>query len=48
MAGQTDEYGTRYTFDLQVTHGARTAVVRSHWIVRQDENVPRLVTCYVA
>jgi hypothetical protein len=47
-AGQSDVHGTRYTFNLQVRHGARTAVVRCHWIVRRDEDMPRLVTCYVA
>lgn len=44
---QSDRHGTRYTFDLQVRHGARTAVVRCHWIVRRNEDAPRLVTCYV-
>ena len=46
--GETDQHGTRYTFNLQVTRGERTAQVRTHWIVRQGEDVPRLVTCYVA
>jgi hypothetical protein len=46
--GETDQHGTRYTFDLHVKHGERTAVVRTHWIVRRDEDVPRFVTCYVA
>lgn len=46
--GQSDKHGTRYTFTLQVRHGARSAVVRCHWIVRRGEDVPRLVTCYVA
>lgn len=45
VAGQTDKHGTRYTFDQQVTHGARSALVRTHWIVRRGENIPRLVTC---
>lgn len=46
--GETDPHGTRYTFNVQVSHGERTAVVRTHWIVRKDEDAPRFVTCYVA
>lgn len=45
--GQSDRYGTRYTLDLQVEHGRKAATVRSHWIVRRNEDFPRLVTCYV-
>lgn len=45
--GQSDKHGTRYTFDLRFSVGAKSAAVRCHWIVRQDEGVPRLVTCYV-
>ncbi|MEW6690623.1 MAG: DUF6883 domain-containing protein [Pseudomonadota bacterium] len=46
--GQSDRYGTRYTFTCEVRHGTRTALVRCHWIVRRNEELPRLVTCYVA
>jgi len=46
--GETDAHGTRYTFDLQVRHRERTAVVRTNWIVRKGEEAPRFVTCYVA
>lgn len=46
-AGQSDAYGTRYTFDMQLRYGAKSAVIRCHWIVRRYEDVPRLVTCYV-
>jgi hypothetical protein len=47
VAGESDRHGTRYTFDLEVKHGTRTATVRCHWIVRRSEEVPRLTTCYV-
>lgn len=46
-AGQSDKHGARYTLDFRVSRGAKSAVVRSHWIVRRGEDVPRLVTCYV-
>lgn len=45
--GQSDKHGARYTFDLPFRFGAKSAVVRCHWMVRPDEGVPRLVTCYV-
>jgi hypothetical protein len=36
-----DEYG------LEMHGPAGTATVRSLWIVRSDEDVPRLTSCYV-
>lgn len=45
--GQSDRYGSRYTPDLRVERGRKAATVRSHWIVRRNEDFPRLVTCYV-
>ncbi len=46
--GQSDKHGTRYTLDCRIDRGGKSAVVRSHWIVRQGDDVPRFVTCYVA
>ncbi|MFY9314250.1 MAG: DUF6883 domain-containing protein [Burkholderiales bacterium] len=45
--GQSDKHGTRYTLDCRMRRGVKSAVVRSHWIVRKGEDAPRLVTCYV-
>ena len=45
--GEADEYGRRYVLDFKCVKGDRSATVRSGWIVRQAENVPRLATCYV-
>jgi hypothetical protein len=42
-----DQYGCRYSFDLVVTWGSREALVRSAWIIKTGEDVPRLVSCYV-
>ena len=33
--------------DVTARHGDREALVRSAWIIRQDEEFPRLVSCYV-
>ena len=46
-AGKVDRYGRRYVIDFEFTGPNGTAVIRSAWIVRTDENMPRLVTCYI-
>ncbi len=40
-------YGEKYVIDFEMNHLGQTAMVRSAWIVRDNENFPRLVTCYV-
>ncbi len=45
--GRKTELGQRYAVDVTVRHGDREALVRSAWIIRQDEEFPRLVSCYV-
>ncbi|MEM9539069.1 MAG: DUF6883 domain-containing protein [Cyanobacteria bacterium P01_E01_bin.42] len=30
-----------------MTRETKTATIRSVWIVRNDENFPRLVSCYI-
>jgi hypothetical protein len=40
-------YGDRYVIDFELTTSAGTAIVRSAWIVRKDEDFPRLTSCYV-
>ena len=41
-------YGQKYVVDFEMSHSGRTAKVRSIWIVRNDENFPRFVTCYIS
>lgn len=45
--GETDFYGERYTVDCRIKTEAGEATVRTCWIVRQNENFPRMTTCYV-
>ena len=45
--GNVDEYGRRYVIDFEFEGPRGTAVIRSAWIVRGGEEVPRLVTCYI-
>ena len=42
-----DEFGQRYTVDFPVSTGVGSAVLRSAWMVRANENFPRLTTCFV-
>lgn len=45
--GSSDRYGTRYIIDFDIERGDMRGVVRSCWIIRSDESVPRFVTCFV-
>ena len=46
-SGRLDEFGRRYTVDFPVSTTVGSAVLRSAWIVRPDEDFPRLTTCFV-
>ncbi len=45
--GEVDEYGSRYTVDLEITRNERSAIVRTGWIIKSGEKAPRLTTCFV-
>jgi hypothetical protein len=47
LAGESDEYGDRFTVDFELNRGNRRVVVRSAWIVLRDETAPRLTSCFV-
>jgi hypothetical protein len=47
VSGGEDEHGWRYVIDLAMTGPAGRARVRSAWIVRRGEDLPRFVSCYV-
>jgi hypothetical protein len=47
IRGGADEYGERFNVDLELARKDRRARVRSAWIVRRGERVPRLTSCYV-
>lgn len=40
-------YGRRFVVDLSISWAQDTAVVRTAWIIRNDEDFPRLTTCFV-
>ncbi|PYI87201.1 MAG: hypothetical protein DME26_06910 [Verrucomicrobia bacterium] len=47
MLAERDEFGTRYTVDFVLATSKGKTWVRSGWIVKAGEDVPRLTTCYV-
>ena len=47
ISGEKDDYGQRFALDLIVETNRFSQRVRSGWIVRHDENFPRLTTCFV-
>ncbi len=46
-SGEIDEYGQRFVVDFDIIGPGGQARVRSAWIVRGDEDFPRLTSCYV-
>ncbi|MEM8643169.1 MAG: DUF6883 domain-containing protein [Cyanobacteria bacterium P01_D01_bin.44] len=42
-----NRYGQKYIVDFLMTRLDKETMIRSIWIVRDDENFPRLVTCYI-
>ena len=47
VPGEADKYGHRYIVDFECVHQEHRATVRSGWIIRCGETIPRLRTCYV-
>jgi hypothetical protein len=45
--GLSDRYGQRYVIDFDMPGAAGSIAVRSAWIVRAGEDMPRLITCYI-
>jgi hypothetical protein len=48
---QPNPYGRRFTVDVQIVRVEKfvlyLAVVRTAWIIRNDEDFPRLASCYI-
>ncbi|MBF2057622.1 MAG: hypothetical protein IGQ45_10485 [Cyanobacterium sp. T60_A2020_053] len=44
---KANSYGQKYIIDFPLTRNNQTAIIQSVWIIRNEENFPRLVTCYV-
>ncbi|QIZ71236.1 DUF6883 domain-containing protein [Oxynema aestuarii] len=42
-----NSYGQKYQIDFEMTRESRSAIIRSVWIIRQNEDFSRLITCYI-
>jgi hypothetical protein len=42
-----DVWGVRYAVDMEITHNAKSAMVRTIWIILRGDYRPRFVTCRV-
>jgi hypothetical protein len=42
-----DVWGIRYAVDMEITHNAKSAMVRTIWIILRGDDRPRFVTCRV-
>jgi len=47
LLDEQDEYGQRYHLDFKMVRGSKEAILRSCWIIRTNEDFPRLTNCYV-
>jgi hypothetical protein len=45
--GVANVYGQRYIVDFDLVRQGRVVRIRSTWIVRIGDNLPRLTSCYV-
>lgn len=43
----SDSFGKRYYIDFQINHENKSAIIRSIWILKSKEKVPKLITCYI-
>ena len=48
VIARKDQYGQRYIVDFGIKRtGKPDAMIRTTWIIRSDEDFPRLTSCYV-
>jgi hypothetical protein len=42
-----DHYGMRYAADITITRQNREVLIRTAWIIRDDEDFPRFISAWV-
>lgn len=47
IPSKSNQHGQKYVIDFPITRLDKQVIVRSVWIVRYEENFPRLITCYI-
>jgi len=48
IPGEHDGFGRRFVVEFPMDGPKGSVLIRSSWIVRKDEDFPRLTSCYVA
>ena len=43
----SDQFGDRYVLEFEIEGARGKGIVRSSWIVRRGEQIPRLTSCFV-
>lgn len=43
----SDKHGKRYVVDIQINRNNTVVILRTAWIVKNGESVPRLTTCFI-
>jgi Domain of unknown function (DUF6883) len=47
LSTEQDEYGQRYVMDFEMENTDKKAPVRTSWMIRVNEDFPRLTSCYI-
>ncbi|WP_394355497.1 DUF6883 domain-containing protein [Spirosoma validum] len=42
-----NSYGELYVVDFSMVYEDKSAIIRTSWIIHDEENFPRLTSCYV-
>jgi Domain of unknown function (DUF6883) len=45
--GKSDDFGQRFVIEFPMLGPRGDVTVRSSWIIMADEDVPRLINCYI-
>jgi hypothetical protein len=45
--GVASVFGNRYTIDFDLVRNDKSIRIRSTWMIRVDDHLPRLTSCYV-
>ncbi len=44
---ETDQYGTRFYVDIENLSTNKPIIIRTNWIIKRNEEYPRLTSCYI-
>jgi hypothetical protein len=47
ITGDADDHGQRYVIEFEIVRRHHRAIVRSAWIIRRGDTLPRFTSCYV-